>query len=122
MSTRERVQALIQYAESGRSLEAYQEFYAEDYVAQENQEPPRAGRQASIDRMQAAVAGVKELHEFRALRSLVDGDQSVVEWVLDYTDSEGRRIKLEEAAFQTWRDGRIVAERFHYGPPQITQV
>ena len=44
----------------------------------------------------------------------VDGDQVLIEWVFEYTTREGQRIRMEEIAQQTWRDGRIVRERFFY--------
>ena len=43
MPSRERVQQLIKFVESGKYVEALQEFYAEDAAMQENNETPRTG-------------------------------------------------------------------------------
>ena len=44
----------------------------------------------------------------------VDGDQVLIEWVFEYTTREGQRIRMEEIAQQTWREGKIERERFFY--------
>lgn len=50
---------------------------------------------------------------------LVDGDQSVIEMHLEVTTVDGYRIRLEEVGMQTWRDGRIVHERYFYDSSNI---
>jgi ketosteroid isomerase-like protein len=47
---------------------------------------------------------------------LVDGDRSMVEMHLDATTQHGYRVRLEEVGLQTWKDGRIVNERYFYDP------
>jgi ketosteroid isomerase-like protein len=34
--------------------------------------------------------------------------------VFDYTTEDGQRYRMDEIADQTWRDGKIVRERFIY--------
>ena len=41
-------------------------------------------------------------------------DQAVIEWALDFTDTQGNRVRLEQVAVQEWREGRVVRERFYY--------
>jgi ketosteroid isomerase-like protein len=45
---------------------------------------------------------------------VVEGDRAVLNWVLDYTTADGKQYHMDEVAVQTWRDGKIVHERFIY--------
>jgi ketosteroid isomerase-like protein len=114
MTTRERVLELIEYVKAGRIPEAILEFYDEETVMQENRQPPTVGRAANLAREQAFADSIERFHEVRAVSASVDGDQALIEWIFDYTTRGGQRVRMEEIAQQTWRDGKIVRERFFY--------
>lgn len=114
MSTRERVEELIRYVQAGRIPEAIEEFYAEEAIMQENRQPPTVGKAANLARERAFRDSVLRWHEVSARSVAVEGDRALIEWVFDYTTREGRRIRMEEIAQQTWREGRIARERFFY--------
>lgn len=114
MSRREQVQELVGYVEAGRIPEAIEKFYADGVTMQENRQAPTVGKAANLARERAFGDSVERWHEVSARAIAVDGDQALIEWVFDYTTREGRRIRMEEIAQQTWRDGRIVRERFFY--------
>jgi ketosteroid isomerase-like protein len=114
MSTRERVQELVGYVQAGRIPEAIERFYADGATMQENRQPPTVGKAANMARERAFGDSVGRWHEVTARSIAVDGDQVLIEWVFEYTTREGQRIRMEEIAQQTWRDGKIVRERFFY--------
>jgi ketosteroid isomerase-like protein len=109
---------LTELVRVGKADEAYHTFYAPDVIMQENNEPPRTSLQASIDRQTKATTGVT-VNEFAPRNIVVDGDHAAIEWVLDITAPDGSHIHLEELALQTWKDGKIVKERFYYDPSQF---
>lgn len=114
MPSNARVQELIVYVQTGRILEAIEEFYADDVVMQENTAPPTAGKAANAKREAAFLADVAEVHENRAVAFVVDGDRAVIHWIFDFTARDGRRYRMDQVASQTWRGDRIVHERFYY--------
>lgn len=114
MPARERVLELVRYVGEGRIPEAIGEFYADDVVMQENRQPPTVGKAANLARELAFGDSVERWHEVSARSVAVDGDQALIEWVFDFTTREGRRVRMEEIAQQTWRDGKIERERFFY--------
>jgi len=114
MSTRERVQELVGYVQAGRIPEAIERFYADGATMQENRQPPTVGKAANLARELAFGDSVERWHEVTARSIAVDGDQVLIEWVFEYTTREGQRIRMEEVAQQTWRDGKIARERFFY--------
>jgi SnoaL-like domain len=113
-STRQRVEMLIAMAEQGKFLEAIQEFYAEDATMQENNQPPRVGLAALLENERRVLASLKEIRVNRADSFIVDGDRAAINWVYHFIDSQGRELPRDELAYQVWRDGKIVCERFFY--------
>ena len=114
MSTRERVQELIGYVQAGRIPEAIEKFYGDGVTMQENRQPPTVGKAANLVREQAFGDSIERWHEVSARSVAVDGDQVLIEWVFEYTTRDGQRIRMEEIAQQTWREGKIERERFFY--------
>ena len=121
MSRRERVQELISYVEQGRIVEAIDEFYADGVVMQDNNNAPTVGKAANREREQAFGGSIAQVHENRAESFLADGDSSAIHWLLDYTDTGGRRWRLDQIAYQTWDGDRIIRERFYYDSAAVAQ-
>ncbi len=61
----------------------------------------------------------KEVHEFKVVNVLADGEHSAIEAHTDATTADGHRIRIEEVGLQTWKDRRIVRERYFYAPSNI---
>jgi hypothetical protein len=128
MNLRDRVQELLDFQKTNPTVEeSYERFYDENVVVQENLQPPRVGRALSIERQKRMNANVQELHEFKIGAVLVDGftdshpldGHSVIEMHLEITTVDGYRIRIEELGLQTWKDGRIIQERYFYDPINI---
>lgn len=120
MTLRDRIQELLDFQKTNPPVEQiYERFYDENVVVQENLQTPRIGRAISIDRQQRMNANVKKVHEFKIGAVLVDGDRSVIEMHLELTTIDGYRIRLEEVGMQTWKNGRIIHERYFYDPSSI---
>ena len=122
MALRYDVRDLIALAEQGKFLEAIEEFYAEDATMQENLDPPRVGLTALLENERKVLAAVPDIHVERVEGLLVDGEHVAINWVFAYTDPKGWKIRLDEVAYQHWRNGKIVRERFYYDPGQRLRV
>ena len=118
MPSRERVQDFIATVESGRHVEAIEQFYAEDASMQENQAPPRRGRRNLMDGEQKVMESFEAIHTRPAEIVLIDGDRVVINWVFDFILADGRRFTFDELALQLWSGDRIIEERFYYDPGQ----
>jgi len=118
MSTSEHVKALIALVERGEFLEAIEKFYAPEATMQENLGPVRAGLPALLENERKVLARVPDIHLERVDSVVVDGDGAAINWVFAYTGDQGRKIQLDEIAYQVWHDGKIVRERFYYDPAQ----
>ncbi|MBY0488441.1 MAG: nuclear transport factor 2 family protein [Gemmatimonadaceae bacterium] len=121
-STPERAKALVEYVTAGRILDAMQEFYAPDVVMQDNNNPPCVGKDANIEREKGFLAYVKEIHQNVATTVVASGDEAAIHYILDFTAVDGKRMRLDQVALQTWKDGYIVRERFLYDSASAVQV
>ena len=112
------VDELIDMVERGHFLEALLHFYASDAEVQENDQPPRVGIKALVANEKAVLAAFKSMTG-QALVSFVKGDRAVIRWAFEFIAGDGVVIRLDEIALQTWRDEKIVHEKFYYDPAQM---
>ncbi len=120
MPNHERVQALVAMVEAGKYVEAIEQFYAEDATMQENNKPPRGGRDKLIEGERKTLAAHKAARTESGSTFLLEGDRVVIHWVFVFTRHDGTSFRMEELAEQRWRGDRIVEERFFYDPAQLT--
>jgi ketosteroid isomerase-like protein len=118
-AVRARVEALYDMVGQGRIMDAMHEFYADDVVMQENDQAPTVGLAANLEREQAFVDAT-EWFGFELKDIVVDGDTAMVRAWMDFHNANyGQRLAFTQVAFQKWRDGRIVEERFYYSPMPV---
>lgn len=101
----------------GKALEAFERFYADDVVMMEN-EQAFVGKDVNRKREQEFFGNIKEVHDASIGATAVSGSVSFCEQSFDATLADGTRVRMEEVAVRTWRDGKIVKERFYYLPPR----
>ena len=99
---------------AGQILEAFDRYYADDVVMQENAATPTAGKAANREREIKFLESIEQFHGAQCLGSATAGDTSYSECVLDVTFKGGVRVKLEQVAVRRWRHGQVVHERFYY--------
>ncbi|RMF61904.1 MAG: nuclear transport factor 2 family protein [Bacteroidetes bacterium] len=116
MSLRERVDELNRMILQGKILEAFEQFYADDVVMQENDEEPRVGKAVNRAYEEAFVNGLTEFRGARLENVAVDEEKGVAfcEWFFDYTHKDFGSRTYHQVARQIWKDGKIVNERFYH--------
>lgn len=114
MSKRDNVQAVIDGILTGRSLEVFDAYYADDVVMSENGKDERVGKAKNREYELEFLNNV-EFHSAELGRVIVDGDNAAIEWTFEFTPKGGSRTVQRQVAVQTWKDGKIVREVFYYG-------
>jgi ketosteroid isomerase-like protein len=99
---------------AGDILNAFEKFYADDVVMQENDLPAFNGKDVNRKREQDFVGSVQQFHEARLLGEAVNGEISYSEWEYDVTFKNGTRTKLQQVASRRWKNGQVAHERFYY--------
>ncbi len=99
---------------AGKAMEAFEQFYADDVVMQENDDAPYVGKAFNREREAKFFASIDEVHQFTLDASAAGDDVSLSEWTSDITYKGGSRAKASQAAVRRWRGGKIVHERFYH--------
>ena len=118
MPTAETLERFIARVEENAHVEAIEEFYTEDASMQENQSPPRVGRDLLMARERAVLAKARSVKSTCVRPVFVNGDNVVVRWVFDFEWPDGMKTHMEELAYQRWEGERIAEETFFYDPAQ----
>lgn len=106
---------LNQYILDGRILEAFERFYADEIVMQENTAPPVVGKALNRERERAFFGSISD-SKITLLGSAIGDGVTYSEWIFDLHFKDGRRICMTEVSARRWQGGAIVHERFYYNP------
>ena len=118
MPTRETIERFIARVEENAHAEACAEFYTADSSMQENQSPPRVGRDAHVASERRVLARAKSLTSRCVRPVFVNGDNVVIRWIFRFEWLDGTVTRMEELAYQRWEGERIAEETFFYDPAQ----
>ncbi len=110
----EKINTLNDMVLDGRLLEAFDTFYHEDVVMQENENAPTIGKSANRIREEQFLSSITEFREARPLKVTAGQSWTMVEWFYDYTHKEWGERKYTQVSVQEWKDGSIIREKFYY--------
>ena len=116
------LERFIARVESNAHVEAIEEFYTEDASMQENNEPPRVGRDKLVANEARALSLAASVTSQCVRPVFVNGDHVVIRWIFEFTGHDGSKRRIEELAYQRWEGERIREEKFFYDPKQFVAV
>lgn len=119
MPKTETLERFIAMVESNRHDLAIETFYTEDATMQENQSPPRVGRDFLVANERSVLERVASVSSKCIRPVFVDGDLVVIRWVFKFTYKNGTGSEIEELAYQRWNGELIQEEQFFYDPKQM---
>ena len=119
MPTAETLERFIARVEQGAHAQAIEEFYTADASMQENQSPPRVGRDTLVAHERKALARTRTVVSTCIRPVFVNGDHVAIRWVFEFTGLDGSQMRIEEIAHQRWEGERIAQETFFYDPVQM---
>ena len=98
----------------GKAMEAFETYYHEDVVMQENENPPTKGKAANRKREEEFFSSITEFRGAKPLKVTIGENVSMVEWHFDYTHKDWGKRNYTQIAVQEWKDGLIIGEKFYY--------
>lgn len=106
----------LNYVNTGKLLEGFEKYYAENVIMQETGEEPRVGKDANRAYEIAFLQNIKEVHGAGILSFAEDAtnNKTMVEGWMDLTFVNGLRLKMQQVAVQTWEQGLVVNEVFYH--------
>jgi ketosteroid isomerase-like protein len=116
MSLEDNVKGYFDLLSQGKMMDAFEKYYAEDVVMQENNEEPRVGKEANRKFEIEFMSSIEEMHGSEIKNVAINAETGVVfiQAFMDATFKGGGRMPMEEVQVQTWKDGQIVHEKFFY--------
>jgi hypothetical protein len=111
---RTNVDQLNQMILEGKILDAFDKFYDDAVVMQDNDYPARNGKAVNRQYEEAFVGGLTEFRGAKVVNTLVSDDLAVTEWWFDYDHKDYGTRNYTQLAVQRWKNGKIVEEKFYY--------
>ena len=105
---------LIQLVENGKALEAFDKFYHDDFVAQENQTEARIGKASSRKFEENFLNNIENLRTYKATATMFGTNVSAIAWEIDMDHKEWGILNMTEINLQIWEDGKIIRETYNY--------
>lgn len=111
----EKISELNSLVLSGKALDAFEKFYHEDVVMQENEAAPTVGKAANLLREKEFFGNITEFRGAEVKGLAIGDNMTAVIWSYDYTHKEWGVKKYTQVSVQHWQDGQIIKEQFFYG-------
>ena len=99
----------------GRSLEAFEIYYHDNVIMQENENPPTIGKEANRRRENEFYSSITEFRSAQPVKVTFGENISMVQWKYDYTHKDWGVRNYTQVSVQEWKDGKIIKEQFFYG-------
>jgi hypothetical protein len=99
----------------GKPLEAFEKYYHEDVMMQENENSPTVGKRANRKREEEFFASITEFRGAKPLKVTVGQETTMVQWHYDYTHKDWGVRNYIQVSVQEWKNGKIIKEQFFYG-------
>jgi hypothetical protein len=114
-SIQEKLSHLNSLVLEGKLLDAFELYYDDKVVMQENESQPTIGKEANRTREKEFLNSIIEFRHAKVLQTAVNGNVSFVIWNYDYTHKDWGLRNYQQVSVQHWNDGKIVKEQFYYG-------
>jgi SnoaL-like polyketide cyclase len=98
----------------GRALEAFEKYYHDEVIMQENENSPTIGKEANRRREKEFFAAITEFRSAKPVKVTIGEGISMVQWDYDYTHKDWGVRNYSQVSVQEWKDGRIIKEQFFY--------
>lgn len=98
----------------GQFLEAMDRFLHDDVVLHEGESEPKRGKAACMEFEAKVLEDVAEFGGYRVDSVGFGDDTTYYQAVMEYTQKNGEKVRVDQCVVSKWRDGKIVSERFYH--------
>lgn len=122
MPSRDTVDRFVAAVEQGAHAQVIADFYTANASMQENQQPPRVGRDTLVENESNVLKRARKVVSTCVGPVFIDGDRVVIRWIFEFDWLAGSTTRMEEIAYQMWDGEQIAQERFFYDPAQMRPI
>jgi hypothetical protein len=110
----EKIKDLNDLILQGKAMEAFEKYYDNDVIMQENESEPTMGKKANRIREEEFFGNITEFRSAQPLKVTIGENTTMVEWQYDYTHREWGIRNYTQVSVQEWKNGKITKEKFYY--------
>ena len=99
----------------GKPMEAFETYYDDDVIMQENEGSPTVGKEANRRREKEFYSSIVEFRSAKLLKLTVGENITMAQWHYDYTHKDWGVRNYTQVSVQEWKDDKIIREQFFYG-------
>jgi len=117
MNTQEVAQKLVEFCREGKNVDAINELYADNIISLEQPGVPMErteGKEGVLGKNYHWFESVSDVHSVEIYDPVVTGNFFATAMDMDVTYKNSGRMQMSEIAVYQVKDGKIVAEQFHY--------
>ena len=98
----------------GKAMEAFDKYYDDNVIMQENENPPIIGKEENRKRELDFFDSLEKFHKAEIKSSAIGDETTMVEWVFDITPKGMPQTEMKQVAVQKWKNNKIINEKFYY--------
>lgn len=110
-----RLDSLLEMLAKGQFVEGMEAFFDPNVTIQEVGQAPKTGRDLTISVEQEILSDVAEFIQYSAHSKGAGGDKTFYEATMEFKTKSGEHVVQNQAVVTTWKDGKIVDERYYHG-------
>jgi hypothetical protein len=99
---------------TGKMMDAFEKFYHDDVVMQDNHSSPTSSKNANRQREFEFLDNIEEFRGAEVKGMGIGDNISFVIWKYDYTHKEWGIRDYTQVSIQEWKEGKIIKETFVY--------
>src|SRR5436190_24080456 len=111
----EKITALNDLVLNGKALEAFETYYDNDVIMQENENAPTVGKEANRKREKEFYSSILEFRSAKLLNLTVGENITMTQWHYDYIHKDWGTRNYMQVSVQEWKNDKIIREQFFYG-------
>lgn len=106
--------ALLNLLANGEFIKGMETFFDDAVVIQEVGQEPKKGKAHSIAVEEEILKGVSDFIQYTAHSKGAGGDKTFYEATMEFKTNDGKHVKQHQAVVTTWKDGKIVNEKYYH--------
>ena len=106
--------SLLDMLAEGQFVEGMERYFDENVTIQEVGQTPKSGRDHAIAVEKELLTGVSEFIQYTAHSQGAGGDKTFYEATMEFKTSDGQHVVQNQAVVTTWKNGKIVDERYYH--------
>ena len=110
----EKINHLNELVSGGKLMDAFELYYDDTVIMQENEQPPVKGKEDNRKRELEFLNNILEFRRATPMHVAIGDNVSYVTWQYDYTHKEWGIRNYTQVSIQHWNNGKIIKELFIY--------